>query len=183
LDKPSSLAFYVRAGSNETHLADDIRRAVREADAGLPVPEISTMAVRIRNALYTERLVAVLSSAFGILATLLAAVGLYGVIAFAVARRTAEIGIRLALGALPADVLRMVLLDAGRMAAAGIAIGLGAAFALSRYVESQLFGIHAANLSLYACAAAALATVAVVAALVPAWRASRVDPVSALRYE
>jgi len=183
LGTPSRLSFYIRAGGKETHLADDIRRAVREADAGLPVPEISTMAVRIRNSLYTEMLVAVLSSAFGVLATLLAAVGLYGVIAFAVARRTPEIGVRLALGAVPADVLRMVLLDAGRMAAAGIVIGLSAAFVLSRYVESQLFGIHAANPALYAGAAAVLAAVAVLAAYVPARRASRIDPVSALRYE
>jgi putative ABC transport system permease protein len=119
----------------------------------------------------------------GILATLLAAVGIYGVIAFAVARRTAEIGVRMALGALPADVLRMVLLDAGRMVAVGVAIGLGAAFALSRYVESQLFGIQAADLSIYLGASGALAAVAALAALAPAWRASRIDPVSALRHQ
>jgi putative ABC transport system permease protein len=128
-------------------------------------------------------LVAVLAGAFGILATLLAAIGIYGVIAFAVARRTAEIGVRMALGALPAVVLRMVLLDASRMVAAGLAIGLGSAFALSRYVESQLFGIQAADLSIYAGAAGALVAVAAIAALVPAWRASRIDPIWALRYE
>jgi predicted permease len=181
--EPARLVFYVRATGNETGLAAAIRRAVREADAGLPVPEIQPVEVKIRERLYTERLVAVLSSAFGILATLLAAIGIYGVIAFAVARRTAEIGVRMALGALPAEVLQMVLLDAGRIVAAGLVIGLGAAFALSRYVESQLFGIQAADLPIYAGAAAALATVAAVAALVPAWRASRIDPISALRYE
>ncbi len=168
---------------HETRLAAAIRRAVREADAGLPVPEIQPVELQIRESLYTERLVAVLSSAFGILATLLAAIGLYGVIAFAVARRTGEIGVRMALGALPADVVRMVLLDAGRMVAAGVAIGLAAAFVLSRYVESQLFGIQAADLAIYAGAAGTLAAVAALAALVPAWRASRIDPVTALRYE
>ncbi|MGA3039406.1 MAG: ABC transporter permease [Bryobacteraceae bacterium] len=182
-DAPARMAFYIRAVGNEARLSAAIRRAVREADAGLPVPEIRPVEVRIREALYTQRLVAVLSSAVGILATLLAAVGIYGVIAFAVARRTAEIGVRMALGALPADMLRMVLLDAGRMVAVGVAIGLGAAFALSRYVESQLFGVQAADLAIYLGAAGALAAVAALAALVPAWKASRIDPVSALRHQ
>ena len=182
-EQPARLVFYIRTSGDDTRLAAGIRRTVREADAGLPVPELKSVEVRIRESLYTQRLVAVLSSAFGILATLLAAVGLYGVIAFAVARRTGEIGLRMALGALPADVLRMVLFDAGRLVAIGILIGLGAALALSRYVEAQLFGVEAARLAIYAGAAGALAAVAVLAAFVPAWRASRIDPVIALRYE
>ena len=182
-EKPARLAFYVRATGDEARLAGEIRRAVREADAGLPVPEIKPIELRISESLYTTRLVAALSTAFGILATLLAAIGLYGVIAFAVARRTGEIGVRLALGALPADVVRMVLFDAGRMAAAGIVIGLAAAFVVSRYVESQLFGIQAADLLVYAGAAGTLAAVAALAAFLPARRASRIDPISALRYE
>ncbi len=182
-DSPARLAFYVRATGDDTRLAAAIRRAVRKSDAGLPVPEIKPVDLRIRESLYTNRLMAGLSTAFGILATLLAAIGLYGVITFAVARRTGEIGVRMALGALPADVVRMVLLDAGRMVAAGIVIGWAAAFGLGRYVESQLFGIQAADLPVYAGAAGALAAVAALAAFVPAWRAARIDPVSALRHE
>ena len=182
-EKPARLVFYIRAGGDPARLAAAIRRAVREADAGLPVPEIKPVELRIRESLYTQRLVAVLSSAFGILATLLAAIGLYGVIAFAVARRTGEIGLRMALGASRGGVLRMVLLDAGRMAAVGIVIGLGAAFALSRYVESQLFSVDAADPHIYLGAVSTLAAVAALAALVPAWRASHIDPVSALRCE
>ena len=182
-EKPARMAFYVRASGDETRLAAAIRKTVREADAGLPAPEIKPVELRIREALYTSRLVAALSTAFGILATLLAAIGLYGVIAYAVARRTAEIGVRMALGALPGDVVRMVLLDAGRMVAAGIAIGLAAAFTLSRYVQSQLFGIQAADLMVYGVAAAGLVAVAALAAFVPAWRASRIAPITALRYE
>jgi ABC-type antimicrobial peptide transport system permease subunit len=182
-DKPAALAIYVRATGSQDRLAAAIRQTVREADAGLPVPEVKPIELRIRESLYTNRLVAALSLAFGILAMCLAAIGLYGVIAYAVARRTGEIGVRMALGALPADVIRMVLLDAVRMVGAGILIGLVAAFALGRYVESQLFGIHAANAAIYAIAAGVLIAVAAVAAFAPARRASRIDPLSALRYE
>jgi predicted permease len=182
-EQAARLAFYVRATGDDGRLAAALRRSVREADSGLPVPEIKPVEMRIGESLYTSRLVAALSAAFGILATLLAAIGLYGVIAFAVARRTAEIGIRMALGALPGDVVRMMALDAGRMVVAGIAMGLVLAFVLSRYVESQLFGIQAADPAVYAGAAVTLALVAAVAAFVPARRASRIDPVSALRNE
>ena len=182
-EQPARLAFYVRGAGDDSRLAAAIRTAVREADSGLPVPEIKPVEMRIRESLYTNRLVAALSAAFGVLATLLAAIGLYGVIAFAVARRTAEIGVRMAMGALPGDVVRMVLLDAGRMAGVGIAIGLAAAFVLSRYVESQLFGIQPANALVYIGAAVTLAAVAALAAFVPAWRAAMIDPVTALRYE
>ena len=182
-DKPAALAFYVRATGSQDRLAAVIRQAMREADAGLPVPEVTRVELKIRESLYTNRLVEALSMAFGILAMSLAAIGLYGVIAYAVARRTGEIGVRMALGAVPADVIRMVLLDAVQMVGPGIAIGLVAAFALGRFVESQLFGIHAANAAIYGIAAGVLIAVAAVAAFAPARRASRIDPLSALRYE
>jgi ABC-type antimicrobial peptide transport system permease subunit len=103
--------------------------------------------------------------------------------AYSVARRTGEIGVRMALGALPADVLRMILREAGTMAAAGIAIGFGAALALSRLVSSQLYGVKPADPIILAVSAGLLGFIALMAALLPAWRASRLDPLSALKYE
>jgi predicted permease len=182
-DRPTRLTFYVRAAGNETAVANAVKQVVHAADADLPIPKVEPIELDIRDSLYTERLVATLSAAFGVLATILAALGLYGVIAYAVARRTGEIGLRMALGALPWDVLRMILLDSGKMAGVGIGIGLIAAFALSRLVQSQLFGVKAADPLIYAGAALVLAAVAVAAALFPGWRASRIDPVTALKYE
>jgi len=182
-DKPSRLVFYVRTAGDPGRLATALRDAVREADPNLPAVDVKTVELKMRESLYTERLIAILSAAFGILATLLAAIGLYGVIAYSVARRTGEIGVRMALGAMPANVLRLVLLGAARLAAVGIAIGLAAAFAGGRLIESQLFGIKASDPIIYIGAAVLLAAVALVAAGVPAWRAARIDPVTALKYE
>ncbi len=182
-DKPSRLVFYVRTAGDPGRLATALRDAVREADPNLPAVDVKTVELKMRESLYTERLIAILSAAFGILATLLAAIGLYGVIAYSVARRTGEIGVRMALGAVPADVLRLVLGGAARLAAVGIAIGLAAAFAGGRLIESQLFGIKASDPIIYIGAAVLLAAVALVAAGVPAWRAARIDPVTALKYE
>jgi ABC-type antimicrobial peptide transport system permease subunit len=177
------MVFYVRTAGDPARSMEMVRQAVREADFNLPAVKIKTVEMRIRESLYTERLIAILSSAFGILATLLAAIGLYGVIAYSVARRTGEIGVRMALGAVPADVLRLILFGAVRLAAAGIVVGLAAALAGGRLVESQLFGIKAADPVVCAGATVLLGLVALIAAAVPAWRAARIDPVVALKYE
>jgi predicted permease len=182
-DRPHHMVFYVRTAGDPGRIMAALRQAAREADPNLPAIEIKTVELKIRESLYTERLIAILSAAFGILATLLAAIGLYGVIAYSVARRTGEIGVRMALGAVPADVLRLVLFSAIRLAAIGIAIGLGVAIAGARLIQSQLFGIAASDPVIYAGAALSLAMVALIAAGVPAWRAARIDPVSALKYE
>jgi len=182
-NQPGRLVFYVRTAGDTGGLASTIRQIVRAADPNVPMGELKPMEVHIQDDIYTDRLIAMLSGAFGLLATLLAAIGLYGVIAHAVTRRTAEIGVRMALGAQPAVVLRMILMEAGRMAGAGIVIGLIAAFAVSRYVESQLYGMKAYDPAVFAAGAALLAVVAVAAALVPGWRASRIEPVVALKYE
>jgi predicted permease len=182
-NRPGRLVFYVRTAGDPGGLATTIRQVVRAADPNVPMGTMKPMDVHIQDDIYTDRLIAMLSGAFGLLATLLAAIGLYGVIAHAVTRRTAEIGVRMALGAQPAVVLRMILAEAGRMAGIGIAIGLIAAFAASRYVESQLYGMRAADPAVFAGGAALLVAVAVAAALVPGWRASKIEPVVALKYE
>jgi predicted permease len=180
---PGRLVFYVRTAGDTGGLASTIRQLVRAADSNVPMGDLKPMDVHIQDDIYTDRLIAMLSGAFGLLATLLAAIGLYGVIAHAVTRRTAEIGVRMALGAQPAVVLRMILAEAGRMAVIGIAIGLIAAYGVSRYVESQLYGMKAADPAVFAGGAALLVVVAVAAALVPGWRASKIEPVVALKYE
>ena len=142
-----------------------------------------TFEEHLARSLTNEHLFASLSTAFGALATLLAAVGLYGVMAYAVARRTREIGIRIALGARTSQVAGPVLREAAVLVVIGLGVGLGAAWWLSRYVESQLYAVAPHDpLTLTACAVA-LTTVAGLAAWVPARRATRIDPLAALRSE
>ena len=177
------MTYFVRAAGNENSLGPQIRRLMRDVDANLPVVDMSSMQVEIEDSIYRDRLVAMLSSAFGLLATLLATVGLYGVVAFNVARRTAEIGVRMALGAVPRDVLRLVMKEVGWLVLGGVAIGLPAAVLLSRFVESQLFGIRARDPLVLAGATCVLAVMALLAGYIPARRAARIDPITALRYE
>jgi predicted permease len=181
--RPEAITFYVRTAGDTGGLAETIRAVVRAADPNVPVGGLKPVDVKIRESIYTDRLIAMLSGAFGLLATLLAAIGLYGVIAHAVTRRTAEIGVRMALGAKPSEVLRMIVWEAGRMAGVGILIGLVAAFAISRLVESQLYGMKANDPAIFASGAVLLVVVALAAALVPGWRASKIEPVVALKYE
>ncbi len=182
-NRPDRLTFYVRSTGGAGPIASEIRRVARETDPNVPMTNLKPMTVRVEESIYADRLIAMLAAAFGVLASLLAAIGLYGVMAYAVARRTSEIGIRMALGALPTDVLRMVLKEASTLAAVGIAIGLLGAFALSRFAQSQLFGIQAHDPAIFIGASVLLGAIALVAGLVPGWRASRTDPVSALKYE
>jgi predicted permease len=177
------LTFYVRTGREGSQIGPQIRRLVQQLDANLPVWNMKSMKVRVEESVFTERLIALLASAFGALATLLAAMGLYGVIAYTMARRTAEIGVRIALGASRNSVLLLVLKEASLLALAGIAIGVPVALALSRLIQSQLFGITAADPVTFAAAGVLLAAIALLAGYLPGRRASRIDPISALRYE
>ena len=177
------MTFYLRSSVDPAALEGRVRAVVAQADAGLPVTDMKTMRAQIRESLFFERMVASLSAAFGLLATLLAAVGLYGVMSYAVALRTREIGIRVALGAERRTVLLMVLREVAVLALVGIAFGLPSGYGLGRLVESQLYGITARDPLTFGVATATLLLAALLAGYVPAARATRVDPLVALRYE
>jgi ABC-type antimicrobial peptide transport system permease subunit len=149
----------------------------------MPVYDLRTMDEQIDRSLVTERMVAMLSTVFGVIATVLATVGLYGVMAYTVARKTREIGIRMALGAFSKDVVTMVMREVLVLIGAGIAIGMGAALLLTRFIENQLFGLATNDPATLAAATGILLAVASLAGYIPARRASRVDPIRALRYE
>ena len=177
------LTFYVRSSVEADSFGARLREAVRRVDPTLPVTDLKTMKAQIGESLFVERMVAALSAAFGLLATLLAAIGLYSVMSHAVAARTREIGLRVALGADGRSVLLLVLRELAALAALGIAIGLPGGYGLGRVVESQLFGLTAHDPLTFGVATLALLATALAAGFVPAARAARVDPMTALRYE
>jgi predicted permease len=183
MNQSVATAFYVRTSADSGSMFATLRRKVRELDATMPIYEMKTLEDQLDETLGTERLTAALSAALGVLATVLAAIGLYGVMALTVARRTREIGLRMALGARQGALLWMVMKDAFSLLGIGLAPGIPCAFLLGRYVSSQLFGVVAADLGTVAVAAVTLAVVAAGAALVPARRASMIDPIQALRHE
>jgi predicted permease len=175
--------FYIKVRGEPEQAIPSIRRLVRQDDPRLPILWFRTLDDQVNRSLSTERLLAALSGSFGALALTLSLIGLYGVMSFVVTRRTREIGIRLALGATRASALRLVLRDAVTMIAAGVALALPCVAALGKLVQSQLFGVTATDPATIAAAAMVLASGALAAAFIPAWRASNVRPTDALRLE
>jgi ABC-type antimicrobial peptide transport system permease subunit len=156
---------------------------VKSLASAMPVYQMKTLASQLDEVLLTERLVALLSAGFGILATLLAAIGLYGVMAFVVTRRTKEMGVRIALGAHPSAVIWLVMKEVLLLLVIGLAVGLPAALGLGRFVASQLYEIKASDPAIATATVTILFVVAALAGLIPAHRASKIDPILALRYE
>ncbi len=179
----NGMTAYVRTTQDPELVFREARKVVHDLDPNLPVFEMITLERQMENSLVTERLVATLSSGFGVLATLLAAVGLYGVMAFTVTRRTREIGIRMAIGAARSDVLWLILREVLLLLGVGIFVALPVSWALTQSVRSQLYGIQPSDPLSIGAATLAIALVAVAAGYVPARRATAVDPMRALRYE
>jgi predicted permease len=180
---PGGLTLAVRTAGDAPALAATIHGQVESVASAVPVSQPRALSTQVERSLMTERLVARLLGLFAVLALALASAGLYGVLGYSVARRTSEIGLRLALGATRGAVLRSVLGQAVLVVAIGSAIGVPATMVLSRPLGSLLYGVTASDPTVLAAAVACLLLVAVAAAAVPAWRAARVDPLVALRHE
>jgi ABC-type antimicrobial peptide transport system permease subunit len=179
----NSVAFYVRASLQSSALYSAIRTQVKRLDPSMPVYELKTLGKQLDETLLTERLTALLSAGFGLLATLLATIGLYGVMAFVVARRTKELGLRMALGAARIGVVWMVMREVLALVTIGLTLGMPAAAALGSLVSTQLYGIQARDPWTAAVTVALLAAAGAAGGMIPAARASRIDPILALRYE
>jgi predicted permease len=180
---PRDMTLAVRTSLDPASVTSAIREQVFAIDKGLPLYNVATMDQLVSNSVAQPRLNLSLLVAFALLALALAAVGVYGVMSYAVTQRTQEFGIRMALGASPADVLKQVFLEGGRLAALGLGLGLIAALALTRLMASMLYGVKPGDPVSLGAAAALLAVVALAACYIPARRATRVDPLVALRYE
>jgi predicted permease len=175
--------FVIRTAANNPGLANEIRRAAERVDPDVPIIEFFTQSGLIDRQLQTERILSLVSRAFSVVAVALAAVGLGGLLFYAVTRRTNEIGIRMAMGAAPGDVARMVMRDSLALVAAGAVLGIPAAVLLARTLKSQLTGVTATDLPTTGGALAILLALAMLAAWLPARRAAAIEPTSALREE
>jgi predicted permease len=182
-DEHASLNFTIRAEGDPAMLVRRVRATIAEADRSLPIVSLEPVAVLMRESIHEQRLVAAIATGFGIVALLLATLGLYGVMSYAVGRRTGEMGLRSALGAARGRLIGLVLSDGLRLVAGGVALGVPAALAAARLLRGELVDVPAVDPFSLIIALVALASTAFVAALVPALRASRVDPVIALNQE
>jgi putative ABC transport system permease protein len=181
--EPHAMTFYVRTWQLPENAESTIRRAMQTLDANLVLDTFRTMDEQIDNNLTAERVIALLASGFGVLAALMAAVGLYGVLAYSTTQRTSEIGIRMALGATRGSVVRMVMFEVLWLAGISIAIALPVSLLLTSAVRSQLYGISSSDPLTLSLTIVVVTLVAIASAMLPARRASRVEPMKALRYE
>jgi putative ABC transport system permease protein len=179
----SRMTFYVSSVRDPLQLAPELQLQVRDVDPNLPVYDVKTMQRVLEEDLFPARIVAVLSAGFASLAALLAALGIYGVLAYLVVQRTREIGIRMALGAEPGNVRWLVVKEVGSMVIAGVLVGLPLAYGMARLSQSLLFGVDAGNPAAYVLGLVLVALVALAACYLPARRATRIDPLVALRYQ
>jgi len=179
----SFMTVVARTDSDPLSMASTLRRAVQSVDPDMPVFDVASMEQLVYKSVASPRLNALLMACFSALALALAVAGIYGVMSYSVAQRTHEIGIRVALGAGHEDVLRMVLRQGMRLAVIGLAMGAAAALVLTRLITSVLYGVHPNDPTTFVLVGLMLAAVAAVASYLPARRATRVDPMVALRYE
>jgi predicted permease len=177
------LTFYVLTSGEPSSISGAIRAEVRRHDDDLPVFEMKTFEARVDESLFGERLMSMMSVSFGFLAAALAAIGLYGVMTYTVARRTREIGIRMALGASQGSVARLILREVGVLLLIGLLVGLPAGFALGRLAEAILFGVKASDPIVFVIVTVMLCSVSLLGGFLPARKAAGVDPIRALRYE
>jgi predicted permease len=178
-----STSFELRTAANPLAITAAVRSVVSQMDSNLPVFEVHTQTELIDQLVFQERMIAQLSGFFGVLALVLACIGLYGLLSYEVSRRTREIGIRMALGAQQRDVLRLVVGQGIVLAMVGAAVGIGVALGVTRYLKSMLYNVHASDPATIVSVAVLLTLVALAACYIPARRATRVDPMVALRYE
>jgi predicted permease len=178
-----SIIFAVRTIDDPFAHVQALRTAVREQDPTVALDSIMTLEERVATSLAKPRLYAVLLAAFAVAALTIAAVGLFGLLSYIVAQRSREIGIRTALGAQMSDILALVLRQGTAISISGIAVGLGTAYGLTRYLSSFIYGVGRADVGSYLTVAFVVGLVATIASIVPAWRAARIDPLNALRAE
>ncbi len=175
--------FYAKSTLPPEQILGSIREVVKRIDGTVPVEDLKTMPQQVRENVFLDRMISILSASFAVLATLLAGVGLYGVLSYSVAQRTREIGVRMALGADRAQVRGLVMKQVGMMTVVGGALGVAAAFGLGKAARSLLYGLEGHDLMVFSMSLILLAIVALAARFVPARRASQVDPMQALRYD
>jgi putative ABC transport system permease protein len=179
----TSINVHARIQGDPRQILPQLRQQVQRVDRNLVVSDMRTLNDQLNMRLSNERMLSFLSVGLAVLATLLAVVGLHGVLAFVVMRRTREIGIRMALGAQAGNVISLVVREMLLVIFVGIAVGVIGGVLCGRYVESQLFGVKALDGSIFSISIAALLAASLTAAFIPAWRASRLDPMRALRHE